>query len=278
MNRQDTQSTQDQVSQELAALRAAFEAIEQAVFVIDARDQQIVDANATACQALGLARAELVGRSWAATGERLSRTTLRRVDVNGDRFVVLAQESVSNRAQGREPARDALTGLASREALLERINWDSQREPAGQTAVLFIDLDRFKQVNDTCGHVVGDRVLRVVAERLAGCIRPSDLLVRYGGDEFVVVADEVRRRRDLQRLAQRILSAVRVPIIVNQHEFTISASVGIAQRSATLTTIEDLITEADRAMYRAKVRDAVGRELPVSGPMGRQEAARIGSG
>jgi diguanylate cyclase (GGDEF)-like protein len=280
MNRQHMQQTMDQIASELAALRAAFEAIQQAVFVVDPRDQQIIDANPAACRTLGLERSELIGRSWAGADHRLPPTTLRSVDVGGRRFDVLAHEPSSDQTARRDLPRDVLTGLVGREALLERIHRDNQREPSPRTAVLFIDLDNFKQVNDTWGHMVGDRVLRAVGERLAACIRPNDLLVRYGGDEFVVLVEEVRRRRDLERLARRIMRGVQMPMLVAGHEFNISASVGIAQRNEQLTTIDELIVQADRAMYRAKVANRApgGRSLPQDAPVRRTATAGVGTG
>lgn len=255
MNGKNMYPAIEQCDQELATLRAVFEAVQQAVFIVDARDQRIVDVNPMACHSLGIARAELIGRSWTNVAGRLPAAALRCVGTAGHHFVVLTSQTAPDRAESRDAPRDALTGLPGRDALQARIAWDRQREPSSRTALLFIDLDNFKRVNDHWGHVVGDRVLRVVAQRLAGCIRPSDLLVRFGGDEFVVLVEDVRRRRDLERLARRIMRGVQQPTMIAGNEFIISASVGIAQRNADLPTIEALIAEADRAMYRAKFRN-----------------------
>jgi diguanylate cyclase (GGDEF)-like protein len=240
---------------DVATLRAVFETVQQSVFVVDARDQRIVDANPAACRTLGIARAELIGCSWASAAARLSHTTLCNVETTGDCFIVLAAESVPIRTESRVAARDALTGLPTREALRDRIPWDSHPEPSSRSALLFIDLDNFKQVNDTWGHVIGDRVLQVVAQRLASCIRPQDLLVRFGGDEFLVLVEGVRRRRDLGRLARRIRRCVQTPTSLAGNEFIISASIGIAERDVDSLTIDALIAKADRDMYRAKCRN-----------------------
>jgi diguanylate cyclase (GGDEF)-like protein len=241
--------------QDLATLRAVFETVHQPVFVVDARDQRIVNANPAACQTLGIARAELIGRSWASTAARLSGTALRNVETAGDFFIVLAAQSILNRTEKRDSRRDTLTGLPTRDALQERISWDSRPDPSSHSALLFIDLDNFKQVNDTWGHLTGDRVLQVIAQRLASCIRPKDLLVRFGGDEFIVLVEDVRRRRDLERLARRIRRGVQTPALIAGNEFIITASIGIAERNADSLTIDALIAKADRDMYRAKCRN-----------------------
>jgi diguanylate cyclase (GGDEF)-like protein len=279
MNQPLTQQAMDHIVEELAALRVAFEAMQQAALVIDAHDQQIVDANPAACQTLGLDRGELIGRPWTGTDQRLPSAALRRIEVDGRRVIVLAHEPIAEQTERSDRPRDVLTGLPGREALLERTSLDSQGAGSPRTALLFIDLDNFKQVNDTWGHVAGDRVLRVVAERLSECIRPSDLLIRYGGDEFVVVVDNVRRRRDLERLARRIVRGVERPVLVAGHECTISASVGIAQRNDRLTTIDALIVQADRDMYRAKSRrrESYVSQLPGDPPIQRQSTAGVGT-
>jgi diguanylate cyclase (GGDEF)-like protein len=117
---------------------------------------------------------------------------------------------------------------------------------------LFVDLDGFKQVNDIWGHLAGDRVLQVIAERLRDSVRPTDLVARYGGDEFVVLAEGLHRHRDLQRLARRIEREARQPILIEGQKLILSASVGFARQNASLTSVEALIAEADRAMYRTK--------------------------
>jgi diguanylate cyclase (GGDEF)-like protein len=241
------------LAEELVALRTVFDLVREPAFVVDARCGNIVNANPAACEALALARNQLIGRSWDDTGADFPHIARRTVDDNGRRFVVVVVHlSVSGRDEGCSVPRDALTGLANREALLARVSWDQNSDLYSRLGLLFVDLDGFKQVNDTWGHIVGDRVLRVVAQRLSDSVRPDDLVVRFGGDEFLVAVKGVRRRRDLQRLARRITRGVKLPIVLQGHELVISSSIGIALRNARTANIETLIAEADRAMYRAK--------------------------
>ena len=236
--------------EELATMRTTFELVREPVFVVEAVSGCIVDVNPAACDALVIARNGLIGRPWKCLVGRLGETTL--CDVDGRLFVAIAHPPRAEWAKRSSIPRDALTGLATREALLAHSASDAASKPLSPLALLFIDLDGFKQVNDTCGHVAGDRVLRVVAQRLSNSVRPGDLVVRYGGDEFLVVVEAISRRRDLDRLAGRIGRALRRPILLQDHEVVLSASIGIAQRKAVAATIDALIAEADRAMYRAK--------------------------
>jgi diguanylate cyclase (GGDEF)-like protein len=169
-------------------------------------------------------------------------------------FVGVVPLPASGGAKEADVPRDALTGLANREALIARAASDAGGKRPARLALMFIDLDGFKRINDRCGHLAGDRVLRIVAERLKDSIRPGDLIVRYGGDEFVVLVEGVTRRRDLERLARRMGRAVRRPIVVDGHDVELSASIGIAQHKSRAPTIDALIANADREMYRVKFR------------------------
>ena len=157
---------------------------------------------------------------------------------------------------------DALTGLANRSRFLERIEEASQ-EPM---ALLFLDLDGFKPVNDRLGHQTGDEVLRVVARRLQGCLRPEDLLARYGGDEFGALLTDVDSAPDAVAVARRMLAALDEPVTVAGHRLTVSASVGIAIDRGGLVGVEALMGDADAAMYQAK-RD-IGPSLALGGTAG----------
>ena len=158
----------------------------------------------------------------------------------------------------RKPACDCLTGLPQRTALHGRLNLLAERARRGgyRFAVLFVDIDSFKQVNDLLGHLAGDGVLRHVAERLVACVRPVDMLTRYGGDEFVVILDNVRSKQEVLGIAGRLSDAVKTPIALDGHRIAISASIGISISTDDCPNPDDLLREADHAMYQAK---ALGR-------------------
>ncbi len=119
-------------------------------------------------------------------------------------------------------------------------------------ALLFLDLDRFKAVNDNYGHEVGDQLLVAVAERLKDCIREADTLARQGGDEFVILLNDVDKRRDAGKVAEHLIDALQAPFLVEGKECSIGVSIGIAIYPDDGNTPEELARKADAAMYRAK--------------------------
>jgi diguanylate cyclase (GGDEF)-like protein len=152
-----------------------------------------------------------------------------------------------------EALHDSLTGLPNRSLFLDRMRHALARAERADApvAVLFCDLDGFKTVNDSLGHRTGDRLLVLVAERLAECLRPADTIARLGGDEFAVLLEELREPGDAARAAQRLLEALHPPFELREREFYVSASIGIA---AGRGDAETLLRDADLAMYRAKGR------------------------
>jgi diguanylate cyclase (GGDEF)-like protein len=145
---------------------------------------------------------------------------------------------------------DALTGLANRTLLRDRLEQALARSAreGGETGVLFVDLDAFKQVNDAHGHAAGDAVLVELAGRLRTAVRPADTVARFGGDEFVVVCEQIDEPAALA-LAWRLEDAVRSPIAAGAGEHRLAASIGVAVGDADAET---LLAEADAAAYRAK--------------------------
>lgn len=151
-----------------------------------------------------------------------------------------------------QAAQDPLTGLANRRLLLSRLAASSAEDDVGKTAVLFCDLDRFKVINDSLGHDVGDRMLRALAKRMRSALRERDLVARFGGDEFVVLLEELERPEQAVELAQAVVVAMREPLEVAGNRVYVSTSVGVAYKAATHTRPEELLRDADVAMYRAK--------------------------
>jgi diguanylate cyclase (GGDEF)-like protein/PAS domain S-box-containing protein len=157
---------------------------------------------------------------------------------------------------------DPLTGLPNRAVLESRLQAVASQTPSsqGRLALFLVDLNRFKQINDERGHLAGDSVLKAVADRLAKCVRGKDVVVRYGGDEFVVLADGIVDAQEAAGLAERIVAAVNKPIALEGEEIFISASVGIAiartsdnsPGAVSHVSLKALIAHADRGMYRAK--------------------------
>lgn len=150
---------------------------------------------------------------------------------------------------------DALTGLPNRRGLMERLPRALERSGRqhGGVVVMFVDLDRFKQVNDAHGHEAGDALLRETAARLMGCVRKTDIVARLGGDEFVVVLENVREpEAQAARVAEKIRRALAEPLRLSGSAVAISASIGVVVHAGDAVTPEDLIARADDGMYAAK--------------------------
>ncbi|TMN71035.1 diguanylate cyclase [Pseudoalteromonas sp. S1727] len=161
---------------------------------------------------------------------------------------------------------DQLTGLANRTLLLDRIQNSlatTSRRPV-ELSLLFIDIDGFKEVNDTYGHLVGDRLLQKIAERLLECVRASDTVGRLGGDEFVVILNDITNRDDVLHVAEKVRSKCASPFIIDGRKLTLSSSIGVASYPENGSTDMQLIQFADQTMYRAKTAggNQIVSELP----------------
>jgi diguanylate cyclase (GGDEF)-like protein len=170
-------------------------------------------------------------------------------------FVLAASAAsiVAWRLNEEQALHDSLTRLANRRLFHDRVSHAlarTQRRP-GRLAVLFIDLDDFKNVNDTLGHGAGDQLLTTVAERVRACIRPGDTAARLGGDEFALLLEDIVTDDDAVRIAERLLDGLAVPFTLRQRELTLTASIGIAVNGPG-ESVEELLRNADVAMYTAK--------------------------
>ena len=187
------------------------------------------------------------------------------------------QERAEREAQVRHQAyHDALTGLPNRAYFAERLS--EAISLAGRhghaCALMFIDLDRFKIVNDSLGHQAGDELLRVAAARIRACLRDSDLLFRMGGDEFTVILPRIAAPEDAAFVARRVIGAVAEPVTLHEHEINVGATIGIAVHPTDGVTADALVKNADAAMYSAKEAGR-GRHAFYSGDMNERALRRL---
>ena len=173
--------------------------------------------------------------------------------LHGAMLDVTARRLAELRTQ-RLALQDELTGLPNRTTFKQDIAQAVERSRVRRSrfALLFLDLDGFKEINDSLGHDAGDDLLKQVAARIGGCLRKGDRLARFGGDEFLVLIDPVRRRRDVETVTRKILAAVATPITLDGMTATVSASIGIAMYPEDGDDPRRLLKNADAAMYQAK--------------------------
>jgi diguanylate cyclase (GGDEF)-like protein/PAS domain S-box-containing protein len=270
--------------------RLLFEQNAAGVCVTDLRGE-IVDCNTTFAQLVGFNRAELTGRNIADLYERtaerdelmqllLDAQTLNGVEiemrrVDGARVWVLQNLAlvgtgpaamvhatvvdISDRKRAEEQIEfhayhDVLTHLPNRRLFTDRLalSITRARRSGKSLAVMFIDLDHFKTINDTLGHTAGDELLLEMSHRLTDCVREDDTVARLGGDEFTMILSELRQPEDAVGVAQKILDAVQQPMTVAGMTIELSASIGIALYPVDGIDVETLLRNADSAMYRAK--------------------------
>lgn len=180
-------------------------------------------------------------------------------DLYGKRLLAGSQTDISQRKQAEQELahatlHDSLTGLPNRQSASQLIAQalQRQRKPgARKAAVLFIGLDRFKLINDSLGHQAGDQVLIQVANRIERCLRPGDHLCRFGGDEYVVLLDDMALEHDAELVAKRIMQALQYPLVVDGRRLSVSVSIGVAPLKGQ-DYHQDALREADLALYRAK--------------------------
>ena len=261
---------------------------------------RILDCNATFADMAGYSVDELIKHKTADVFEdpsavenlrrRLDDTsTLRGLEIalrrkNGDRVSALANVSllgtgeralihmtavdISDRKRAEEQIEfhayhDALTQLPNRRLFLERLELSllTAKRTRGNVAVLFVDLDRFKSINDTLGHGVADQLLIEISHRLRSCVRQTDTVARHGGDEFTIILPDLHHPDDAARVAEKILSRVVEPVAVGETAIELSVSIGVAVCPYDGTDSDTLLRNADDAMYRAKRAGRNGYQL-----------------
>ncbi|MBU1229960.1 MAG: EAL domain-containing protein [Proteobacteria bacterium] len=168
----------------------------------------------------------------------------------------ITEQKIAEEQLRHQAFHDALTGLPNRLLLLDRLERSvvAARREGQESAVLLMDLDRFKDVNDSLGHSLGDRLLQQVAQRLSACVRKRDTVARLGGDEFVVVMDGPTSAEAVRNVAEHIIKDFAAPFVLNGHTLHMGLSIGLALFPAHGDSPEDLLKNADLAMYRAKER------------------------
>jgi diguanylate cyclase (GGDEF)-like protein/PAS domain S-box-containing protein len=173
----------------------------------------------------------------------------------------ITERRAAERQLQHDALHDALTGLPNRALFMDRVEHSLRRvarEPKLSCAVLFLDIDRFKLINDSFSHAVGDRLLIALGQRMGGVLRPSDTVARFGGDEFTLLLDGVSAPEQAMSVATRLQEALARPFLIDGHELSVAATVGVAVNSAGVSAA-DLVRNADIAMYEARRR---GREDP----------------
>ncbi len=277
--------------------RTLFESANDAILIFEPSVGIILEVNDKACQLYGHSRSDLVGlsvnalsvdasgdeeRIWQALqGPHQQSFEARQRSKDGTVIDVLISLSVvayagsiailsinrditeRKRTEMRllhDALHDALTGLPNRSLFLERLGQAIARRDANY-AVLFMDLDRFKNINDSLGHDVGDQLLIATARRLEASLRPGDTVARLGGDEFTVLLEGIESEAEAEEVAGRIHRALAVPVKLDRHEVFTAASIGIALADLAYTSPDEVLRDADTAMYRAKARGRGRHEL-----------------
>ena len=223
-------------------------------------EKYLEDIRATAAQAERAERERAEAEHARAEAERLRAEQAERHVEELNRYVEKLEGAGRELQESREHFRhaafhDALTGLANRTLFTEHLRLALGRVHQNDDyrfCVLFLDLDRFKNINDSLGHPCGDELLVLVARRLETCVRQTDVVARFGGDEFAILLDGIQRPSEAMQIAEKVLETISAPFKLTNHEAITTASIGVALSSANYKEAEDIIRDADTAMYRAK--------------------------
>ncbi len=232
-------------------------------------EKYLEDIRATAAQAERAERERAEAEHARAEAERLRAEQAERHVEELNRYVEKLESAGRELEESREHFRhaafhDALTGLPNRSLFTDHLRVALRRAHQNEKylfGVLFLDLDRFKNINDSLGHPCGDELLKLVARRLEMCIRQTDMVARFGGDEFAILLDAIQDASDAVRVAEKVQQVISEPFKLVSHEAITTASIGVALSTSGYTEAEDIIRDADTAMYRAKDRGKARCEI-----------------
>ncbi len=228
--------------------------------VLNGAAQQHISQALLAVREYGIWNGETVLRGAKGKGLPVSQVMLAHRNADGSiEYLSTIMRDISERKHFEAELRhqtnhDRLTDLPNRFFLVDRFTsaLEYAKRHGEYVAVLFLDLDNFKRINDNLGHAAGDSLLQQVAQRLKGCFRSNDTVARHGGDEFTIVANDIKNSEDVLRLLQKLHTAFERPVIIRSQNIYITFSIGIALYPHDGDQIEDLLNHADVAMYRAK--------------------------
>jgi diguanylate cyclase (GGDEF)-like protein len=232
-------------------------------------EKYLEDIRATAAQAERAERERTEAEHARAEAERLRAEQAERHVEELNRYVDKLESAGRELEESREHFRhaafhDALTGLPNRSLFTDHLRIALRRAHQNEQylfGVLFLDLDRFKNINDSLGHPCGDELLILVARRLESCIRQTDMVARFGGDEFAILLDAIQDSSDAMRIAEKVQQVISAPFRLSTHEAITTASIGVALSTSGYAEAEDIIRDADTAMYRAKDRGKARYEI-----------------
>ena len=217
-------------------------------------DIPIIVLTSTYDESLALKAVQLGAQDYLVKGQMASDLLVRAIRYAIERNRLLLQLNKAREVDRHMAYHDKLTNLPNRELFNDRLRqaMAKAKRHNHKVAVLFLDLDRFKPINDSLGHTAGDQLLRAVAKRLQKCVRETDSVARIGGDEFTLVLEEIMHMQDAAKVSQKILEELGKPFNIDGNELKMTASIGISLFPDDGTNLDTLIKNADIAMYRAK--------------------------